>query len=68
MAVLVRSATPLAMQTPHTGAMEYDAEQPKIPAAAITPEDAYMLARFYADGTPARVHLEMGAADAARRR
>ncbi len=60
-AVLVRSATPLAMQMPHTGAMEYDADQPKIPAAAITPEDAYMLARFYADGTPARVHIEMGA-------
>jgi hypothetical protein len=60
-AALVRSATPLAMQTPHTGAMEYDPDQPKIPAAAITPEDAYMLARFYAEGTPARVHLEMGA-------
>ena len=39
-AALVRSATPLAMQAPHTGAMEYDPEQPKIPAAAITPEDA----------------------------
>jgi hypothetical protein len=60
-AVLVRSATPLAMQQPHTGAMEYDSDQPKIPAAAITPEDSYMLARFYAEGTPARVHLEMGA-------
>ena len=60
-AVLVRSATPLAVQLPHTGAMEYDPEQPKIPAAALSPEDTYMLARFYAEGTPARVHLEMGA-------
>ncbi len=60
-AVLVRSATPLAMQAPHTGAMEYAADQPKIPAAAITPEDCFMLARLYADGTPAKVHLEMGA-------
>jgi len=60
-AVLVRSATPLAVQLPHTGAMEYDPDQPKIPAAAISPEDTYMLARFYAEGTPARVHLEMGA-------
>jgi hypothetical protein len=60
-AVLVRSATPLAMQAPHTGTMEYDAAQPKIPAAAITPEDAYMLARLYTDGVPAKVHLEMGA-------
>src|SRR5271169_4891621 len=32
-AVLVRSATPLAMQQPHTGAMEYDPDQPRIPAA-----------------------------------
>ncbi len=60
-AVLVRSATPLAMQAPHTGAMEYDADQPKIPAAAISPEDALMIARLCADGVPVRVHLEMGA-------
>ena len=60
-AALVRSATPLAMQVPHTGTMEYDPDQPKIPTAAITPEDAYMLARLYADGVPVKVHLEMGA-------
>jgi len=60
-AVLVRSATPLAMQVPHTGTMEYDANQPKIPAAAITPEDALMIARLCADGVPVKVHLEMGA-------
>jgi hypothetical protein len=60
-AVLVRSATPLAMQIPHTGEMEYDAAQPKIPAAAISPEDALMIARLYADGVPVKVHLEMGA-------
>ena len=44
-AALVRSATPLAMQIPHTGEMSYDESQPKIPAAAISPEDAMMLAR-----------------------
>ncbi len=60
-AVLVRSATPLAMQIPHTGAMEYDEKQPKIPAAAVSPEDAAMLQRLYRDGVPVRVHLEMGA-------
>ena len=43
-AVLVRSVTPLAMQTPHTGALTYDEAQPKIPAAAISVEDALMLA------------------------
>ena len=60
-AVLVRSATPLAMQIPHTGEMNYDESQPKIPAAAISPEDAMMLSRLTADGVPVKVHLEMGA-------
>jgi hypothetical protein len=60
-AALVRSATPLAMQIPHTGEMNYDETQPKIPAAAISPEDAMMIAKLYAQGVPVRVHLEMGA-------
>jgi carboxypeptidase Q len=60
-AVLVRSATGLAMQIPHTGEMEYDAAQPRIPAAAISPEDAQMLARLYQDGVPVKVRLEMSA-------
>ena len=59
-AVLVRSATPLAMQTPHTGAMEYTGDAPHIPAAAISPEDTYMITRLIAGGTPVRIHLEMG--------
>ncbi len=60
-AVLVRSATPLAAQLPHTGEMNYDPAQPKIPAAAISPEDAMMLARLAAGATPVKVHLEMSA-------
>jgi len=60
-AALVRSATPLAMQAPHTGAMEYDETQPKIPTAAISPEDALMIGRLCADGVPVKIHLEMGA-------
>lgn len=62
-AVLVRSITPLAMQTPHTGTTVYDRKQPnlpKIPAAAVSLEDALMLQRLAAQG-PTRVHLEMGA-------
>jgi Zn-dependent M28 family amino/carboxypeptidase len=59
-AALVRSATPLAMQIPHTGEMSYDESQPKIPAAAISPEDAMMLARLSAT-VPVTVHLEMSA-------
>jgi hypothetical protein len=60
-AALVRSATPLAMQIPHTGEMNYDENQPKIPGAAVSPEDAMMMARLIEDGVPVRVHLEMGA-------
>ena len=60
-AVLVRSVTPLAMQIPHTGEMHYDEGQPQIPAAAVSPEDAMMMARLYADGVSVRVHLEMSA-------
>ena len=60
-AALVRSATPLAMQIPHTGEMNYDERQPRIPAAAVSPEDAMMMARLVGDGVPVKVHLEMGA-------
>jgi Peptidase family M28 len=60
-AVLVRSVTPLAMQIPHTGEMHYDEGLPQIPAAAVSPEDAMMMARLSADGVPVRVHLEMSA-------
>ena len=59
-AVLVRSITPLAMQTPHTGTTVYDPAQPKIPAAAVSIEDALLLDRLAATG-PTRVHLEMAA-------
>ncbi len=60
-ASLVRSITPLAMQTPHTGMMNYAADQPKIPAAAISLEDAMMLTRLAAEGKPPVVHLDMEA-------
>ena len=49
------------MQTPHTGTLQYDLKQPKIPAAAISLEDAMMLDRLYAEGQPVRVHMEMQA-------
>jgi hypothetical protein len=59
--VLVRSITPLAAQLPHTGELEYDPKQPKIPAAAITIEDATMLARLQGEGVPVTVHFNMQA-------
>jgi Zn-dependent M28 family amino/carboxypeptidase len=60
-AVLVRSITPLAVQLPHTGALRYSDDSPKVPAAAITIEDATMLGRLQADGGTPRIHLEMAA-------
>jgi hypothetical protein len=60
-AVLVRSITPLAVQLPHTGTLVYDKDAPQIPAAAISIEDALMLARLTAAGSPVRVHLAMQA-------
>jgi hypothetical protein len=60
-ATLVRSVTPLAMQIPHTGALNYAEGQPKIPAASVSPEDAAMLTTLYRSGTPVRVHLQMSA-------
>ena len=59
--VLVRSITPLAVQLPHTGTLQYDAKQPKIPAAAISIEDAEMLARLQSEGKPVKVHFQMEA-------
>jgi Peptidase family M28/PA domain len=59
-AVLVRSATGLAMQTPHTGTLRYDEKQPKVPSAAISVEDAQLIERLAKEG-PVTVHLEMEA-------
>jgi peptidase M28-like protein len=60
-AVLVRSVTPLAMQIPHTGTLTYDESQPKVPAAAVSVEDALMMTRFASQHIPVKVHLEMTA-------
>lgn len=60
-AVLVRSITPVSLQTPHTGAMNYDSQQPKIPAAAITIEGAELLQRMFDRGEHPTVRLKMEA-------
>ncbi len=59
--VLVRSITPLALQLPHTGTMQYDPDVPQIPAAAISIEDALLLKRLQDSGETPRVHMEMQA-------
>src|SRR4030095_8292237 len=45
-AVLVRSVTAVSLGTPHTGALSYEDGVRKIPAAAVSTEDADLLARL----------------------
>lgn len=60
-AMLIRSVGSLAMQTPHTGALNYSESDPKIPAAAITFEDATLIQRLADTGEAVTVHLYMEA-------
>jgi carboxypeptidase Q len=59
--VLVRSVTARSLQSPHTGMLRYDEKAPKVPAAALSTEDADLLARLCAAGEKVRVRLTMGA-------
>jgi len=45
-ASLVRAVGPAGLRTPHTGALQYGDDAPKIPAAAIAAEDADRLQRM----------------------
>jgi carboxypeptidase Q len=60
-ATLVRSVGPIGLRTPHTGSLVYADNQPKIPAAAITVEDANALARLQQRGVKVRLRLKMDA-------
>jgi carboxypeptidase Q len=57
-AVLVRSAGGADYRLPHTGMTMYVPDVPKIPAAAVTAEDAEMLANLAAQG-PVKMHLTL---------
>jgi carboxypeptidase Q len=61
-ASLVRTVGRGTLRSPHTGAMaEYLEGGPRIPAAALSIEDAMMLGRLARDGEEVVVHLEMDA-------
>ncbi|MEO6527261.1 MAG: M20/M25/M40 family metallo-hydrolase [Gemmatimonadaceae bacterium] len=61
-AMLLRSVASGSMNSPHTGAMRYDSTVAvKIPAAAITVEDAQLLHRMQDRGQPISVRLQMSA-------
>jgi carboxypeptidase Q len=60
-AVLIRSITPVSLQTPHTGSVSYAGDVTRIPAAALSIEDSSMLHRLYKSGTKPVVRLSMEA-------
>lgn len=60
-AALVRSVTPVSLRSPHTGAMNYAAGAPRIPAAAISVEDALRIQRLQDAGVRTVVRLQMEA-------
>jgi hypothetical protein len=61
LAALVRSATGRSIYSPHTGAMRYADDIPRIPAAAVTVEDAAWMRRMVEAGHEVRVRLYMEA-------
>jgi len=60
-ASLIRSVAAYSIRSPHTGVMHYDSTVTRIPAAALSVEDAMMLRRFQNRGQPVVVTLRMAA-------
>lgn len=60
-ACLIRSVGPYGIRTPHTGGMRYDSTVTRIPAAALSMEDAMMLHRMQNRGEKVAVKLTMEA-------
>jgi len=60
-ACLIRSVASNSIRSPHTGMTRYDSTAAKIPAAALSVEDAAMLHRFQDRGQPIVLTLRMGA-------
>lgn len=58
--VLIRSIGTDRDRLPHTGSLEYAADAPKIPAAALSIPDAELLARLLRRGAPVRVRFTLG--------
>lgn len=60
-ACLIRSVATFSMRNPHTGVTLYDSTAARIPAAALSVEDAMMLHRLQDRGERIVVTLRMGA-------
>ena len=57
--LLIRSIGTDTDRLPHTGGTHYDADAPKIPAAALSSDDAALLRRLVARGGPVRVRFTL---------
>ncbi|HVG23082.1 MAG TPA: M20/M25/M40 family metallo-hydrolase [Thermoanaerobaculia bacterium] len=58
-ASVIRSVASASLRTPHTGSLRYDEKQPKIPAAALSTEDAELVHRLLARGDRVRMQLTL---------
>lgn len=58
-AALVRSVSPVSLDTPHTGALRYAKDVARIPAAALSLESATQLRRMQERGERITVRLEL---------
>jgi carboxypeptidase Q len=61
LAAFVRAVGPSGLRLPHTGALQYSADAPQIPAAAIATEDADRLQRMADRGSRIVISLKMSA-------
>jgi carboxypeptidase Q len=57
--MLIRAVGPAGLRTPHTGALQYASDTKKIPAAAISSEDADRLQRMSDRGSKVVLRLKM---------
>jgi len=62
-AVVIRSIGTDHDRLPHTGGMTYEADAPKIPAAALSVPDAELLERMILGGGPVRIRVTLGCHD-----
>ena len=61
--VVIRSVSTSINRFPHTGALRYAADAPRIPALAISNFDADALERQFASGKPVRIHMKSTSRD-----
>jgi len=57
LACVVRSVTTRSLRSPHTGALTYSKEMPRVPGGAVSTEDADLIHRLLARGETVRMRL-----------